>query len=97
LASYIPNEAGEFASDGHANFILWQMSTEAQASVPLREAQLGLPSDVPNDFGLALLARLEVPADACLMSVIPRCFYQNASSVDIAGLGNCTLAAALSR
>src|ERR1700722_12141202 len=54
----VPNEAGKFAGNGDADFVGFHLPTQAELAVPLGEAQLRLPRNIPDRFGLALLANL---------------------------------------
>lgn len=95
LSCGIPDEAGEFASDRHAAFVLRQPSPHAQDFVAPCQAQLGAPGDVADGFGLALLAHLDEAAHLGFEAVVPCGLDQDAPGVCVAGLGDAALTAGL--
>jgi hypothetical protein len=54
LPSDVPNEAWEFSGDpAYTAFVLRHLSAGMRFAQSIRQSQLGLPSDVAYDFGLA--------------------------------------------
>src|SRR5579863_6815924 len=96
MARHVPDEAGEFAGDSDADFVLCQLSSHREIAPALGQTQLRLPGDVADDLRLPLLTNLETKRFRTLLEqlsdgtgVIPkacqdwaniRCAYRSVSN-----------------
>ena len=87
LACQIPDEAGEFSSDGSADLVLMQTAC-AQAAVALAQAQLRSPGDLAQGSRLGFIADLHFAGDLCREAICPSRFDQDATGVRVAGFGD---------
>src|SRR5713101_7128301 len=95
MARHVPDEAGEFAGDSDADFVLRQLSSHRKTAPALGQTQLRLPGDVADDFRLALLADLETSRDLSFEAIIPRGLHQDTSRMFVTAFGDLTQAAGL--
>src|SRR5882724_13724137 len=93
MACHVPDEAGEFAGDSDADFVLCQLSSHRQTAPALGQTQLRLPGDVADDRRLPLLANLESSSDLSFEAIIPGRLHQDTSSMFVTALGDLPLAA----
>src|SRR5687768_9938639 len=91
----IPNKAGELTRDGHTAFVLRHLAPGVELLEPVRQAQLRLPGDVANGFGLTLLANLNRATHARVEAVRPGGLHEDAPRMFVAGLGDRPLMAAV--
>jgi hypothetical protein len=68
-----------------------------QSSIALAQSDLGFPTDVLNGFGLGFESELQMPADLGWIAGCPGAFAQGASGMGVAGFGNGSLSASLTR
>ena len=87
VACQIPDEAGEFSSNGGADLVLMQTAC-AQAPIALAEAQLRSPGDLAQDSRLGFIADLHIAGNLCREAIRPGRLDQDATGVRVAGFGN---------
>jgi hypothetical protein len=92
MARHVPDEAGELAGDGDADFVLRQLFSRRKTAPTLGEARLRFPGDVADDFRLPFLPDLEASRDLSFEAIIPRGLHQDTSSrvVSVAEMGDLT-------
>src|SRR5271156_771446 len=93
MARHVPDEAGEFAGDSDADFVLCQLSSYRETAPALGQTQLRLPGDIADDLRLPLLANLETSSDLSFEAIIPGRLHQDTSSMFVAALGDLPLTA----
>jgi hypothetical protein len=84
LAGQIPDEPGEFSSDGGADLVLMQTAC-TQSSVGLAEAQLCPPGDLAHGSRLVFIANLRLAGDLCREAICPSRLDPNATGVRVSG------------
>src|SRR6185503_17445233 len=87
LPAHGPDEARQFPGDGHADLVLLDSASIQGRHAPA-QAQLRLPGDGLHGFGGALLAGVDVLADARGKAIVPGRLRQQLPGVRVARLGD---------
>jgi hypothetical protein len=91
----VPDEAIELASDRNADFGGLHLPTQAELAIALSKAQLRVPGDIADGFGLTLLADLVFATDVGGIAIRPGRLDQYASCMPVARAGDRALTTGL--
>ena len=91
-----PHESHQLTGNGHRDHVGMFASCD-ESSGSFTQPDLGLPTDVLDDFWLFFESQLEMSTDLGRIAVRPGAFDQSSSGVGIPGFGNRPLLAPLTR